>query len=91
MATTVDLQRQVVGTDATQGGDANGYQGFADIGTVIDERGHYLADVACAWRRLVESVGFKKEGTLREYLFRDDRYWDKTIYGMLEAEYRASE
>lgn len=43
-----------------------------------------------AWEHLIESVGFEKEGTLRDYLYRDDRYWNKAIYSMLEDEYRES-
>lgn len=42
-----------------------------------------------AWQKLVEHMGFKKEGTEREYLFRDGRFWDNEIYSMLEQEYRA--
>jgi RimJ/RimL family protein N-acetyltransferase len=42
-----------------------------------------------AWRDLVEGMGFRKEGTAREYLCRDGKYWDKEIYGLLEREYRA--
>ena len=41
-----------------------------------------------AWRDLVEGMGFRKEGTTREYLHRDGKYWDKEIYGLLEREYR---
>jgi RimJ/RimL family protein N-acetyltransferase len=41
-----------------------------------------------AWRDLLEHVGFTKEGTAREYLYRDDRYWDKERYALLEREYR---
>ena len=44
-----------------------------------------------AWRDLVEGMGFQKEGTAREYLRRDGRYWDKEFYSLLEHEYRASE
>jgi RimJ/RimL family protein N-acetyltransferase len=40
-----------------------------------------------AWRRLVESVGFEREGTAREYLYRDGKFWDKSMYGLLESEY----
>jgi RimJ/RimL family protein N-acetyltransferase len=39
------------------------------------------------WRDLVERLGFQKEGTAREYLYRDDRYWDKEMYALLEQEY----
>lgn len=41
-----------------------------------------------AWRKLVEWAGFTKEGSVREYLYRDDAFWDKDIYGILEPEYR---
>lgn len=40
-----------------------------------------------AWRDLVEGMGFQKEGTARDYLYRDGRYWDKEAYSMLEREY----
>lgn len=41
-----------------------------------------------AWRDLVEGVGFTREGTAREYLFRDGKYWDKKHYALLEQEWR---
>ena len=40
-----------------------------------------------AWRRLVEGMGFSREGIERDYLYRDEQYWDKVIYSMLESEY----
>lgn len=40
-----------------------------------------------AWRKLVESVGFQKEGVARDYLLRDGEFFDKDIYSLLEAEY----
>lgn len=42
-----------------------------------------------AWRRLVEGMGFVKEGTARESLYRDGKYWDIETYSLLEQEYRA--
>jgi len=42
-----------------------------------------------AWRDLVEGMGFTKEGTARDYLYRDERYWNKENYSLLETEYRA--
>ena len=42
-----------------------------------------------AWRTLVEWADFEKEGTEREYLSREDGYWDKEMYALLEEEYRA--
>lgn len=41
-----------------------------------------------AWRDLVEGMGFTKEGTARDYLYRDGRFWDKENYALLEPEYR---
>lgn len=40
-----------------------------------------------AWGDLVEGVGFTREGTAREYLFRDGKYWDKKHYALLEKEW----
>ena len=42
-----------------------------------------------AWRDLIDGFGFTKEGTAREYLYRDGEYWDKELYALLESEYRA--
>jgi RimJ/RimL family protein N-acetyltransferase len=42
-----------------------------------------------AWRDLVEGMGFEREGTARDYLRRDGRYWDKGLYALLEPAYRA--
>lgn len=41
-----------------------------------------------AWQNLVRDAGFKHEGVERDYLYRDDTYWDKEIYSLLEDEYR---
>jgi RimJ/RimL family protein N-acetyltransferase len=41
-----------------------------------------------AWKKLVEATGFTLEGTERDYLFRDGRYFAKHDYSMLEDEYR---
>jgi hypothetical protein len=32
-------------------------------------------------------MGFVKEGTAREYLYREGRFWDKMNYSLLDAEY----
>ena len=42
-----------------------------------------------AWRHLLTSAGFRAEGCLHDYLFRDGRYWDKMIYAMLNTDYAA--
>ena len=42
-----------------------------------------------AWRKLVEWAGFKKEGTDRDYLYRDGQFWNKDTYAVLEEEYRS--
>ncbi len=41
-----------------------------------------------AWKKLVQDTGFKKEGVEREYLYRDEEFWDKENYALLETEYR---
>ena len=48
----------------------------------------YTFEYNDAWRRLVEWAGFQQEGTERDYLFRDDQFWDKESYSILEHEYR---
>ncbi|MFT5144443.1 MAG: RimJ/RimL family protein N-acetyltransferase [Rhodothermales bacterium] len=40
-----------------------------------------------AWRSLVEGMGFTAEGTDREYLLWDDKYYDRIRYGMLSGEF----
>jgi RimJ/RimL family protein N-acetyltransferase len=42
-------------------------------------------------RRLYERLGFKHEGTIRETLWHDGRWWDDYVYGMLEGEWRAQQ
>lgn len=41
-----------------------------------------------AWHDLLKGMGFVKEGTAREYLYRDGEYWDKELFSLLESEYR---
>jgi RimJ/RimL family protein N-acetyltransferase len=40
-----------------------------------------------AWRELVEGMGFRKEGTAREYLCREGSFWNKHNYALLRREY----
>ncbi len=40
--------------------------------------------------RCYESVGFKKEGVLRQDTFRDGRYWDTVVMGILREEWEAA-
>ncbi|SDR26052.1 GNAT family N-acetyltransferase [Natronobacterium texcoconense] len=44
-----------------------------------------------ASQRLLESIGFTREGTERESQFIDGEYWDTYWYGLLEDEWRADE
>ena len=39
-------------------------------------------------RSMYESFGFKKEGILREHVFKDGKYHDVVVYGMLADEFR---
>lgn len=38
--------------------------------------------------RVLEKLNFKKEGTLREYGFWNNRYWDEHIYSLLRKEWK---
>jgi UDP-4-amino-4,6-dideoxy-N-acetyl-beta-L-altrosamine N-acetyltransferase len=53
---------------------------------------HRLYLKVFAWnknaRAMYESFGFKKEGTLREHVFRNGKYHDVVIYGLLAHEFR---
>jgi len=42
-----------------------------------------------AWRDLVEGMGFTREGTARDYLYREGKYFDKVSYALLEDEHAA--
>ncbi len=39
--------------------------------------------------RCYERLGFRREGVLRDEVFRDGRYWDTLVMGILEGEWRA--
>lgn len=41
-----------------------------------------------ASRRVMEKLGMREEGTLREHFRARERWWSSHIYGLLEAEYR---
>ena len=41
--------------------------------------------------RVLEKVGMRREGRLRENAYFKGRWWDTLLYGMLEDEWRASE
>lgn len=42
-------------------------------------------------RRVYQKVGFRPEGRLRQDTFRDGRYWDTLVMGVLRDEWRASD
>lgn len=42
-----------------------------------------------AWKGLVESAGFQRDGVHRDFLCRDGEYWDLAVYSLLEGEYRS--
>lgn len=39
------------------------------------------------WEALLTAMGFQQEGRLRDYLYREGTYWDKTHYALLATEY----
>ena len=42
-----------------------------------------------AWKRLLTRAGFRREGCLRDDLYRDGRWHDRETYALLEDEYHA--
>lgn len=44
-----------------------------------------------AARKLYESFEFKLEGTYRNHIYRDGRYHNVLVYGLLESDFRANE
>ena len=42
-----------------------------------------------SWKRLLTRAGFRREGCLRDYLYRDGQWHDKETYALLEDEYYA--
>jgi RimJ/RimL family protein N-acetyltransferase len=39
-------------------------------------------------RHVYEKVGFRTEGVLRQHMFRDGRYWDTVVMGILRGDWR---
>ncbi|MEW8955860.1 GNAT family N-acetyltransferase [Clostridium sp.] len=39
--------------------------------------------------KLYENIGFKKEGSYREYIHRDGKRFDMYLYGMIKSEYKS--
>lgn len=58
---------------------------YKEIG--MNKVGTTAFDFNKKWIGLVEGVGFKKEGILRQHTFKKGAYHDKFIYGMLKAEF----
>ncbi|MCD6235284.1 MAG: GNAT family N-acetyltransferase [Candidatus Marinimicrobia bacterium] len=40
-----------------------------------------------ASRKVLEKLGFSREGKLTEWLYRKEKYWDKLLYGILRHEW----
>lgn len=38
-------------------------------------------------RKVLEKLGFTLEGRLAKWLYRDQKYWDKLLYGILQSEW----
>lgn len=43
-----------------------------------------------AWKRILADTGFQPESCLRDYVYREGRYWDMETYSMLRSEYEAN-
>ncbi|MFU8860149.1 MAG: GNAT family N-acetyltransferase [Cyclonatronaceae bacterium] len=44
-------------------------------------------DFNSKWIRIVEGMGFRQEGQLREHTFKNGKFCDKLMFGMLDSEY----
>ena len=63
------------------------HHGFAELG-LHRVHAHCVAEnVASA--RVLERLGMRKEGVLREHEFFRERWWDVFLYGILEREWRS--
>ena len=49
-----------------------------------------VLDTNAAARRVYDKVGFRVEGTIREGVFKDGRYHDQILMGLLAGEFRPS-
>lgn len=78
-----DAHGQGIGTEATR---AMVQHGFRDLN--LNRIYLFVLDSNTAARRLYEKVGFRGEGTLRDAAFKDGRYEDVHVMGLLQAEFR---
>jgi RimJ/RimL family protein N-acetyltransferase len=61
--------------------------GFATLG-LHRLMAHTLANNT-PWKHLLTTAGFHREGCLRDHVYRQERYWDKEFYALLDTEYHA--
>ena len=76
---------QGIGTEATR---AMVSHGFRDLN--LHRIYLFVLDSNAAARRMYEKVGFRHEGTLRESAFKDGRYEDVHLMGLLQSEFRSA-
>jgi RimJ/RimL family protein N-acetyltransferase len=80
-----DSQGKGIGTEATQ---AMVLHGFRDLN--LHRIYLFVLDSNHAARRMYEKIGFRQEGTMREAAFKDGRYEDVHVMGLLQAEFRTA-
>jgi RimJ/RimL family protein N-acetyltransferase len=78
-----DAHGQGIGTEATR---TMVHHGFRDLN--LHRIYLFVLDSNAAARHMYEKVGFRAEGTLREAAFKDGRYQDVHVMGLLQAEFR---
>lgn len=81
---TADAQRQRVGHEAFH----------LLCGFVFDDLGLHRLSMAAligntAVERILTSAGARRVGTVREYAFKNGRWWDFTLFSLLEHDWRA--
>jgi len=58
---------------------------FFDMG--MNRVGAEVYEYNTASRKVLEKLGFSLEGKLSKWLFREGRYWDKLLFGILGSEW----
>lgn len=76
------FQRRGYGTDAVE--TLVDYL-FFDMG--MNRVGAEVYEYNIASRKVLETLGFELEGTLSKWLYRNNKYWDKLLFGILGSKW----
>ncbi len=62
---------------------------FGFVNTQLNRVEAFVVPEASKSIRVLEKLGFKKEGTLREYGYWSNRYWNEHIYSLLRKDWNS--